>query len=80
MSKNMAIGTPVFLGHASDDEVIDISLGKQIHQILIALGVNVEWKEYSKCGHWLKEPDGFDDISLSLKEGRSLSHSYKIKL
>ncbi|KAI9780933.1 MAG: hypothetical protein M1816_002625 [Peltula sp. TS41687] len=46
-----AVGTPVFLGHGLDDEVISIELGKQIHRVLSGLGVQVTWKEYQECGH-----------------------------
>jgi lysophospholipase-2 len=62
-----AISTPVFLCHASDDEVIDVSLGKQICEVLKGLGMKVEWNEYRRCGHWIKEPQGFNAIVQFLK-------------
>ncbi|MCJ1460628.1 hypothetical protein MMC28_011010 [Mycoblastus sanguinarius] len=57
-----SVHTPVFLGHASDDEVIDIELGRQMRTALEGLGTKVEWKENGDCGHWIKEPAEFDDI------------------
>lgn len=63
--------TPVFIGHGTDDKVIDISLGRQASDILSSIGVRVDWKEYSgaeRDGHWVKEPEEFDDVVTFLKE------------
>lgn len=55
--------TPVFLSHAQDDEVVDFELGLQLRNTLQQqLGMNVTWKQYSDAGHWIKEPEGFDDL------------------
>lgn len=55
--------TPVFLSHAKDDEVVDFELGLQMRNTLQQqLGMNVTWKEYNDAGHWIKEPEGFDDL------------------
>jgi len=51
--------------------VIDISLGRQASDILSSIGVRVDWKEYSgaeRDGHWVKEPEEFDDIVTFLKK------------
>ncbi|KAL2022353.1 hypothetical protein VTK56DRAFT_5420 [Thermocarpiscus australiensis] len=56
---------PVFLGHGTDDAYVDIELGRQVAQVLTEIGLKIEWHEYSGAdqeGHWLKEPDEFDDI------------------
>jgi predicted esterase len=62
-----AIHTPVFLGHALDDQVVDIALGRQICTILVGLGMTVVWKEYNDCGHWIKEPNCFDNVVAFLE-------------
>lgn len=55
--------TPVFLSHTVDDNVIDIALGKEMHEILVSLELcKVVWKEYQTGGHWIPEPEGFGDI------------------
>ena len=55
--------TPVFLSHAEDDEVVDFELGLQLHDILRHLGMRVTWRGYQDGGHWIKEPEGFDDLT-----------------
>ncbi|WEW56757.1 alpha/beta hydrolase family protein [Emydomyces testavorans] len=60
-----ALSTPVLLLHGTDDAVVDISLGQQACQLLREMGMKVELKEYSGAendGHWIKEPQGFDEI------------------
>ncbi|KAK5012414.1 hypothetical protein LTR39_004165, partial [Cryomyces antarcticus] len=49
--------TPVFLGHAVDDDVIDVALGRQLRDTIGAPGLdmNVVWKEYAKGGHQINE-------------------------
>ncbi|KAF8545295.1 Alpha/Beta hydrolase protein [Trichophaea hybrida] len=46
---------PVFLGHGTDDAWVSVELGKTARDVLAGLGVEDE-------GHWLKEPEEFDDI------------------
>lgn len=61
--------TRVFLSHTADDNVIDISLGKEMREILTRLGMhNVVWKEYETGGHWISEPEGFEDMVEFLSE------------
>lgn len=64
--------TPIFLSHGEDDKWVDVSLGKTAHNTLIRLGFqNVSWKTYTGAGgdgHWLKEPEQFDDIVKFLEE------------
>ncbi|KAI9813176.1 MAG: hypothetical protein M1826_002539 [Phylliscum demangeonii] len=59
--------TPVFLSHALDDAVVEIGLGKDLRTTLEKLRMSVVWKEYQVGGHWIKEPDGFDDMVAFLK-------------
>jgi lysophospholipase-2 len=55
--------TPVFLSHAKDDEVVDFELGLQLRNVLQQqLGMSVTWRDYEDGGHWIKEPEGFDDL------------------
>ncbi|KAI9822770.1 MAG: hypothetical protein M1832_003003 [Thelocarpon impressellum] len=57
-----ALATPVFLGSAVDDEIVDVALGQQIHRALLHLGVRVVYREYADGGHWIKDPDEVDDV------------------
>lgn len=64
------LSMPVFLSHGTDDIWVDVALGRQAHQILTQMGMQVEWREYLGAegeGHWIKEPEGFDDIVLFLE-------------
>ena len=68
----LQLQTPVFLSHArDDDDVIDFELGRQVRIVLGKLGMDVVWKEYGKGRHWIREPEGFNDIVefLILKVG-----------
>ncbi|KAF8247889.1 alpha/beta-hydrolase [Wilcoxina mikolae CBS 423.85] len=56
---------PVFLGHGTDDAWVSVELGKRARDVLTELGMEVTWREYEGAeeeGHWLKEPEEFDDI------------------
>jgi lysophospholipase-2 len=57
--------TPVFLSHGVDDPWVSVSLGRQAARVLQAMGIQTEWKEFAGAeseGHWVKEPEGFDQI------------------
>jgi lysophospholipase II len=55
--------TPIFLSHTVDDRVIDIALGREMRETLVELGMHrVMWKEHDAGGHWIPEPEGFEDI------------------
>lgn len=57
------VQTPVFLSHTADDNVVDIELGQEMREILVQLELRkVVWKEYNTGGHWIPEPEGFEDI------------------
>jgi lysophospholipase II len=61
--------TPSFLSHTADDEIIDIVLGKQMRDTLGSTGLHaVVWKEYESGGHWIPEPEGFEDVVEFLSE------------
>jgi lysophospholipase II len=55
-------GSVIFLGHSKNDEVVDFGLGVQLRSVLQQLGAKVSWREYDDGGHWIKEPQGFDDL------------------
>jgi lysophospholipase II len=68
--------TPVFLAHGTDDELVDISLGRGLRDIFQSLGLSVEWHEYSgmeRNGHWIKEPEEFDDILEFIRTNTAMS-------
>jgi lysophospholipase-2 len=56
------MATPVFLAHASDDEVVPVRNALRMKQTLAGLGLVVEWHEYQEGGHWVNEPQGVDDM------------------
>jgi lysophospholipase-2 len=54
--------SPVFWGHGTDDSVVDVNLGKLACRVFETAGMEVTLKTYDDCGHWAKEPEGYDDI------------------
>ena len=55
--------TPVFLGHAADDEIVDVDLGRDGCNILAKLGTDVTWTKHAEGGHLgFLETRGLDDI------------------
>ncbi|EFE43697.1 hypothetical protein TRV_01506 [Trichophyton verrucosum HKI 0517] len=60
------LSTPVMLLHGTDDAWVDAELGRQAHAGLTKLGMYTIFKEYTGAdndGHWVKEPEGVDDIA-----------------
>ncbi|KAJ5092502.1 hypothetical protein NUU61_007372 [Penicillium alfredii] len=67
-----AVSTPVFLGHGADDEWVSVELGRQTSLALSRVMPHVEWSEFRGAegdGHWIKEPEGFDQILKFLEKG-----------
>lgn len=63
------LNTPVFLGHTSDDEVIDVQLGQQTRSVLEKMEMAVTWTEHRHGGHLgFLATKGLDDIVAFLKE------------
>ena len=63
------LGTPILLGHTTDDEVIDIELGRQASEVLQNLGMRVTWKEFPDGGHLgMLKTEGLDSIVTFLDE------------
>ncbi|KAE8417646.1 Alpha/Beta hydrolase protein [Aspergillus pseudocaelatus] len=66
--------TPVFLSHGSDDAWVPVDLGRQAARVLQQMQIPVQWHEFNGAegdGHWVKEPEGFDQILHFLEECRS---------
>jgi predicted esterase len=69
------VSTPVFLSHGTDDIWVPVELGRQAAEIFKKLASHVEWNEFTGAeedGHWIKEPEGFDQI-MSFIEKQSES-------
>ncbi|KAK6223967.1 hypothetical protein LQW54_000113 [Pestalotiopsis sp. IQ-011] len=60
-------GTPVFLGHSHDDNVVPIDNGIALREYLKQTGFAMDWHEYNVGGHWVNEPEGVDDIAGFLR-------------
>ncbi|OGM50077.1 hypothetical protein ABOM_001311 [Aspergillus bombycis] len=59
------LSTPVFLSHGTDDAWVSVDLGRQAARVLQQIRIPVQWHEFAGAeedGHWVKEPEGFDQI------------------
>lgn len=54
--------SPILLCHGIDDPTIDVSLGRNMRDLLQLLGHTVQWREDADCGHWLKEPEALHSM------------------
>ncbi|KAF1942340.1 alpha/beta-hydrolase [Clathrospora elynae] len=59
-------GTPVFLGHGSEDEKVPTKYGQQAASLLRDIDVTMGWKEYEGLGHWYSA-DMLRDIATFLQ-------------
>jgi phospholipase/carboxylesterase len=57
--------TPILMCHGREDEVVLHAFGEESRDVMLAAGLNVEWRQYS-VGHGLCHPEVFD-ISAWLK-------------
>lgn len=65
------LSTPVFLSHGSDDAWVPVDLGRQAARVLQQIQIPVQWHGFIGAegdGHWVKEPEGFDQILHFLEE------------
>ncbi len=60
--------TPVLLEHNVDDPLVKIENGRGLRDTLVGFGMQVEWREYPKGGHWFQEPQGIEDAVAFLKK------------
>jgi predicted esterase len=58
---------PVFLAHGTEDEKVDIKLGREAKNALDLLGTNIQMMEYGGLGHWYSE-DMLRDIFKFIKK------------
>ncbi|GAB1194864.1 hypothetical protein APSETT444_004115 [Aspergillus pseudonomiae] len=61
----LILSTPVFLSHGTDDDWVSVDLGRQAARVLQHIKIPVQWHEFTGAdgdGHWVKEPEGFDQI------------------
>ncbi|PKY05544.1 alpha/beta-hydrolase [Aspergillus campestris IBT 28561] len=73
VSDTSILSTPVFLSHGTDDAWVPVEQGRQAAQILQQSTIQVEWNEFSGAegdGHWIKEPEGFDQILQFVEKQR----------
>ncbi|PHH78408.1 hypothetical protein CDD83_3979 [Cordyceps sp. RAO-2017] len=64
-SRLALLQTPVLLAHGADNAFVDAELGREACDTLALLGFSPSWFEYvgaDEEGHWIKEPEGVDDI------------------
>lgn len=55
--------TPVFLAHNTDDEVIDVELGREARDVLVGLGIKIVWREEEEGGHLgMLRREGLDGV------------------
>ncbi|CAG8039123.1 unnamed protein product [Penicillium salamii] len=67
------LNTPAFLSHGLDDPHVSISLGRQAARVLQEIDIRVEVQEFTGAdadGHWIKEPEGFDQILRFIERHR----------
>lgn len=62
------ITTPVLLEHCADDTTVPVRFGRTCRDFLTRIGVDVTYKEYQEGGHWIKSPQGIDDIAAFLEK------------
>jgi predicted esterase len=68
-----ALSTPVFLGHGTKDETVDVTHGELATSTLRSLGVDVTWTPYKDFHHWYKVPDEIDDLVDFMKKHTGLA-------
>ena len=65
------VATPCFLSHNTDDDVVDVRLGRSLRDSLRRIGMEVKWDEHEKGGpylkHWIKEPEAVDNLIAFLE-------------
>jgi phospholipase/carboxylesterase len=60
------LGTPIFMGHGTDDPIIPMEFSRASHDILLELGYNIQWRSYA-MPHSV-HPDEIRDISQYLRK------------
>lgn len=60
------LATPAFIGYALDDGTVEPELSAQLADTVERFGMPLQTKTYQDCGHWIKEPEGVDDMATFL--------------
>ncbi|KAI1446595.1 phospholipase/carboxylesterase [Annulohypoxylon stygium] len=65
--------TPVFLAHSRDDPIVPFEQGRKLCNILWRRADTVvDFHEYPKGGHWIKEPTAVNDIAEFLENNMNI--------
>jgi lysophospholipase-2 len=66
---------PCFLSHNTDDDIVDVKLGRVLRDELRFLGMKVTWDEHEhgdeELKHWIHEPEGIDNLIKFLERRMS---------
>lgn len=71
------LSTKVFLSHGSDDNWVPVELGRQAARVLQGLNLRTECHEFTGAdgdGHWIAEPEGFDQIVTFIQKQVEQNH------
>lgn len=71
------LSTKIFLSHGSDDAWVPVELGRQAARVLQGLNLRTECHEFTGAegdGHWIAEPEGFDQIVTFLQKQVEHNH------
>ena len=71
------LSTKIFLSHGSDDDWVPVELGRQAARVLQGLNLRTECHEFTGAegdGHWIAEPEGFDQIVTFLQKQVEHNH------
>ncbi|KAJ6005578.1 hypothetical protein N7451_003522 [Penicillium sp. IBT 35674x] len=71
------LSTTIFLSHGSDDKWVPVELGRQAARVLQGLNLTTECYEFTGAegdGHWIAEPEGFDQIVTFIQKQLEKNH------
>ena len=60
--------TPLFLAHGVEDHKVNVNLGREATNCLMAMGMDVQWKEYEGLGHWYSSKMLYDLVTFVHEE------------
>lgn len=59
---------PIFLGHGTEDDRVNVVLGRRANECLTTMGGDVSWNEYEGLGHWYSGPMLRDLVDFIYKQ------------
>ncbi|KAJ5526923.1 hypothetical protein N7513_011082 [Penicillium frequentans] len=71
------LSTAILLSHGSDDKWVPVKLGRQAARVLQGLDLATECYEFTGAegdGHWIAEPEGFDQIVTFIQKQVEHNH------